>query len=290
MKGFENITKPLTWFMALLLTAFVAGCGGSNGSTAASATAPGGSTVAVNLLTAGNFAILANTAVTYNGTAGASAVTGDVGISPNTSAAITGFGGYALAATNDYATASEVVAAPTIANSGRIYAPNFTGGAIGSTGLTPAKMTAAQADMITAYNDAKNRPAGTGTFLDAGAAGNINGLTLPPGVYTWVTNPNVAITTNVTLSGTATDVWIFQIPGTLTMASTATVTLGGAAKAKNIFWQVAGTGVTLGTTAHMEGVILSKTAITLGVGATANSRLLAQTAATLGGTVTQPAP
>ena len=286
MKGFENITKPLTWFMALLLAAFVAGCGGSNGSTAASAT----STVAVNLLTAGNFAILANTAVTYNGTAGASAVTGDVGISPATSAAITGFGGYALAATNDYATASEVVAAATIANSGRIYAPNFTGGQAGSTGLTPAKMTAAQNDMITAYNDAKNRPAGTGTFLDAGAAGNINGLTLSPGVYTWVTNANVAITTNVTLSGTATDVWIFQIPGTLTMGPAATVTLGGAAKAKNIFWQVAGTGVTLGTTARIEGVILSKTQITLNAGATANSRLLAQTAVTLGGTVTQPAP
>ena len=275
--------------MALLLAAVVAGCGGGS-SSGTPAPGPGGSLAAVNLLTAGNFAILANSAVTYNGTAGVAAVTGDVGISPAASTAITGFGGYALAATNDYATASEVVAAPTIANSGRIYAPNFTGGQAGSTGLTPAKMTAAQNDMITAYNDAKNRPAGTGTFLDAGAAGNISGLTLAPGVYTWATNANVAITTNVTLSGTSTDVWIFQIPGTLTMASGATVTLGGTAMAKNIFWQVAGTGVTLDTTSHIEGVILSKTAITLNTGATANSRLLAQTAVTLGGKVTQPAP
>jgi hypothetical protein len=30
MNRFENITKPLMWFMALLLTAFVAGCGGSS--------------------------------------------------------------------------------------------------------------------------------------------------------------------------------------------------------------------------------------------------------------------
>lgn len=282
--------KPLMWLMALLLAAVVAGCGGSNGSsTAAPVPVPGTGTAAVNLLTAGDFAILANTAVTYNGTAGAAAVTGDMGISPSFSSSITGFGGYKLDATNDFATASEVVAAPSMANSGRIYAPDYTGGAAGSTGLTPAKMTTAQNDMVTAYNDAKNRPAGTGTFLDAGAAGNIGGLTLAPGVYTWTAPGNVAINSNVTLHGTATDVWIFQIPGTLTMASAATVALTGGALPKNIFWQVAG-GVTLGTTAHIEGVILSKTAITLGTNATANSRLLAQTAVTLGGTVTQPAP
>lgn len=291
MNRFENITKPLTWFMALVLAAIVTGCGsGSSSTSAASTPSSGGPAVAVvNLLTAGNFVILANTAVTYNGTAAASAVTGDVGISPGFAAAITGFGGYAVDATNDFATASEVVAAPSIANSGRIYAPDFTGGGPGANGLTPAKMTAAQNDMLTAYNDAKNRVAATGAFLDAGAAGEIGGLTLAPGVYTWVTNPNVAITTNVTLTGTATDVWIFQIPGTLTQAVATRVNLGGNAKAKNIFWQVAG-GVTLGTTAHMEGVILSGTAITLGSGATANSRLLAQSAVTLGGTVTQPAP
>jgi hypothetical protein len=281
--------KPLTWLMALLFAAFVAGCGGSSSSGTATP-APKGSATAVNLLTAGDFAILANSAITYNGTAGASAVKGDVGISPNSSASITGFGGYALDAKNDFATASEVVAAPSMANSGRIYAPDYTGGVAGSTNLTPAKMTKAQNDLITAYNDAKNRPAGTGTFLDAGAAGDISGLTLAPGVYTWVTNANVAINSNVTLHGTATDVWIFQIPGTLTMASTATVTLTGGALPKNIFWQVGGATVTLGSTAHIEGVILAKAAITLGSGATANSRLLAQSAVTLGGTVTQPAP
>ena len=49
--------------------------------------------------------------------------------------------------------------------------------------------------------------------------------------------------------------------------------------------------MSIGTTAHMEGVILSQTSITLGTGASANGRLLAQTAVTLAGNaVVQPAP
>jgi len=68
------------------------------------------------------------------------------------------------------------------------------------------------------------------------------------------------------------------------------VILTGGALPKNVFWQAAGV-VGIGTTAHMEGVILAQTAITLNTGASANSRLLAQTAVTLdGNAVTQPAP
>ena len=240
---------------------------------------------AVNLLTAGDFAILANTAVTYNGPAAASAVTGDVGISPAAASYITGFTSH-VDATNDFATATEVA--------GKIYAPGYTGGQIGSLGTTPAKMTVAQNDMVTAYNDARLRTAAVaGPFLDRDNtvnAGDIGGLILAPGVYTWATNSNVTIQTDVTLNGNATDVWIFQIPGTLNISNGKSVLLTGGALPKNIFWQVGGTGVTLGTGAHIEGVVLSKTLITLGVGATANSRLLAQTAVTLSGTVTQPAP
>src|SRR5450759_5830662 len=33
MNRFENITKPLMWFMALLLAGFVAGCGSSSSSS-----------------------------------------------------------------------------------------------------------------------------------------------------------------------------------------------------------------------------------------------------------------
>lgn len=247
----------------------------------------------VNLLTAGDFAILANSAITYNGTAAAPAVTGDVGISPTTSAAITGFSNYAVDPSNDFATATEVV------SPGKIYAPDYTGGQTGSNGLTPAKMTAAQNDMITAYNDAAGRTAGTGTFLNR-AGGIIGGLTLAPGVYTWNGGTNVTFGPGtggiVTLSGGPDDVWIFQISGYFHPGNSSTVTLvnpaGGALpQAKNIFWAVAGSDATLGTSAHLEGVILTGVGfITLQSGATENGRLLAHSAVTLGGTVTQPAP
>ena len=73
------------------------------------------------------------------------------------------------------------------------------------------------------------------------------------------------------------------------MATGANVTLGGGAKASNIFWQVAGQ-VTLGTTAAMKGIILCQTAIVMNTGATLNGRALAQTAVTLdANTVTRPA-
>ena len=74
--------------------------------------------------------------------------------------------------------------------------------------------------------------------------------------------------------------WIFPISSTLTQASATTVRLTGGAQARNIFWQSAG-GVSLGTSAHSEGTILSKTMIALNTGASTNGRLLAQTAVTL---------
>ncbi|MDO8644581.1 MAG: ice-binding family protein, partial [bacterium] len=79
--------------------------------------------------------------------------------------------------------------------------------------------------------------------------------------------------------------------GDLIQANGARVTLAGSAQAKNIFWQVSGgTGVSIGTTAHMEGTILSIKAINLATGATANSRLLSQTEVTLqANTVVKPA-
>ena len=86
----------------------------------------------------------------------------------------------------------------------------------------------------------------------------------------------------------ADNVWIFQIAGNLSVSSAAKVTRIGGAQAKNVFWQVAGT-VSLGTTSHFEGIILSKTSITLNTGASLNGRALAQTAVILEkNTITQP--
>jgi hypothetical protein len=148
---------------------------------------------------------------------------------------------------------------------------------------TPSNLTTAIGAMETAYTDAAGRPTPDHTEL---ADGDIGGLTLPAGLYKWTNT--VTIPGNVTLNGGANDVWIFQIAGGITQASAARVVLTGGALAQNVFWQVAGV-VAIGTTAHMEGVVLSQTAITLGTGATANGRLLAQTAITLAGnTIVEP--
>ncbi len=118
-------------------------------------------------------------------------------------------------------------------------------------------------------------------------AGEIGGLTLVPGLYKWGTG--VLITTDVTLAGDPNSVWIFQIAGTLNEANGARVTLVGGARPKNIFWQVAD-AVTLGTTAHFEGVVLGKTMVAVNTGASVNGRLLVQTAVTLQkNAITEPA-
>jgi hypothetical protein len=72
------------------------------------------------------------------------------------------------------------------------------------------------------------------------------------------------------------------------MSSAVNITLEGGALAKNIYWQTSG-AVTLGTTSHFEGIILSQTGINMKTGATINGRMLAQTAVTLQmNAVTQP--
>lgn len=150
---------------------------------------------------------------------------------------------------------------------------------------TSSNLTTAITNMGTAYTDAAGRP--TPDFLDLGT-GEIGGQILTPGLYKWTTG--VAISTDVTISGGPNDVWIFQIPGNLTQTNAKSVNLIGGAKAKNIFWQVAGM-VDIGTSAHFEGIILSQTAIHLRAGASMNGRALAQTAVTLDtSTVTKPAP
>ncbi len=104
--------------------------------------------------------------------------------------------------------------------------------------------------------------------------GNLGGLTLAPGLYTFGTS--VTIPTNVTISGGANDVWIFQISGDLDLSSAMSVILAGGAQAKNIYWQVAG-AVTLQQGSHFEGIILCQTGINLQTTASVNGRLLSQT-------------
>ncbi len=220
----------------------------------------------VNLGTAGNYVILAKSAVS---TTVGTTVVGDIGLSPAAESFITGFG-QARDATNEFSISSMVT--------GKLYAANMAA-------PTPTVMTTAVGDMELAYTDAAGRTLPDFTEL---GAGDISGLTLVPGLYKWGTG--VLVASNITLSGGANDVWIFQVAQDLTVSNAVIITLSGGALAKNVFWQVAGQA-TLGTTSDFKGVILSQTQIVLGTGAILNGRALAQTAVTLdANAVTVPAP
>lgn len=228
--------------------------------TTGSTWAPG---LPVDLRTAGDFVILAKTGIS---TVPTSAITGDIGVSPAAATFITGF---SLTAdpSNVFATASQVT--------GRVYAADYAP-------PTPSNLTTAIGNMEIAFTDA----AGRAPDITELGAGGIGGMTLAPGVYAWGTG--LSIPTDVTLDGSATDVWIFQIAGDLIMGSGARVVLEGGALPQNVFWQVAGL-VDLGTTAHLEGIVLGMTSVTLHTGASVNGRILAQAAVDIdGSTIVEP--
>jgi hypothetical protein len=210
----------------------------------------------VTLGTAGNFTVLAKTGIS---TTGPTAIVGDIGISPAAATYITGFA-LTLPSGSAFSTSALVT--------GKVYAPSYAD-------PTPANMTTAVSDMETAYTDGMGRTNPTATEL---GAGNIGGMTLAPGLYKWSTG--VTIPTDVTLSGGANDIWIFQIAQNLDISSATNVVLSGGAQAGNIFWVVAGQ-TTLGTTSVFNGNILGQTSIVLNTGATLNGRALAQSAVTL---------
>jgi hypothetical protein len=235
--------------------------GGAAGGSQAGAAGAGGTVVApglsIDLGKAGNYVILAKSGIS---TVPTSAVTGNLGISPAAASFITGFSLIADS-TNVFSTAPQVT--------GQVYAADYAL-------PTPSNLTTAVGDMELAFTDAAGRAPGV-TEL---GAGNVGGMTLAPGVYKWGTG--LLIPTDVTLTGSATDVWIFQIAQNLTMSSAAKILLAGGAMPKNVFWQVAGL-VDLGTTAHCEGIVMTQTSVTLRTGASINGRLLAQTAVTIDG-------
>src|SRR5665648_105375 len=223
-----------------------------------------GETAPVPLGSAGNFVILAKSGIT---TTGSTLITGDIGVSPAAASFITGFG-LTMDSTNVFSTSSLVT--------GTVYEADYAP-------PNPANITSAISDMETAYTDAAGRTNPTATEL---GAGNIDGMTLAPGLYKWGTG--VTIPTGVTLSGGANDVWIFQIGQDLTVGNAAMVTLSGGAQAKNVFWQVSGQA-TLGTTSNFKGIILCQTVIVLQTGAQMKGRALAQSAVTLNATtITKP--
>jgi hypothetical protein len=275
MNKFESIAKPLTWSTTLLLAAILAGCGGGDGAPA-TGPAPLGlvctGTGCVDLGAAASYVILSEAGITYTPVATVSStpkITGNMGVSPAAATTIAGFA-LDLPAGGAYSTSTLV--------SGAVYAPGYAP-------PTPANLTTAVNDKLTAYNAAAGMaPAGGGLTTACPGVGNLGGLTIVPGVYNCANA--VTIPANVTLSGAG--VYVFQFAQTLTQAVSTQVILTNGALPENVFWQVAG-AVSIGASAHMEGVILSASNIALVTNATVKGRLYSATSVAMdSNTVTQP--
>jgi hypothetical protein len=185
------------------------------------------------------------------------------------------------------AAAASVLAGSTVTNTGPSVLPQDLDVSPGSaiTGFPPGSVTPpgvehagdavaadAQSDLTTAYNAAAAAPSTTDeTGVDLGS-----GQTLTEGVFT--ASSGMQLTGQLTLSGDANAVFIFQAGSTLTTASDSSILLVGGAQACNVFWQV-GSSATVGTDTTFVGNILALTSITLTAGATVDGRALASNGA-----------
>ena len=205
----------------------------------------------VNLGTASGFAVLAYSEITDAG--GVSTITGNVGLSPTTGAAIG-------------LTAGQV--------NGMIYSVDAFGplGAINNPGL----LTTAKNDLSTAYTSAFGL---TATPL-AGADNQLGGQTLLNGVYSvaGATTANLIGTLTLDAQGNSDAVFIIQASSTLITASDSSVVLIHGAQACHVFW-VVGSSATLGTDTDFMGTIMAYASIGLNTGATLDGRALAENAA-----------
>ena len=185
---------------------------------------------------ASGFAVLGASTVTCTG---ASAITGDVGVSPGTG--ITGFN-------------------PPCTISGTIHA-----------GDTVAAQ--AHADLGIAYN------ALAAAVCEHNLSGqDLGGQTLAPGIYCFDTTVGVTGALTLDAGGDSTAVWIFQVGTAITTATGSSVVMAGGGTAGNVFWNV-GSSATLGTGTAFQGTLLAYASITLTGGSSVVGRALALNAA-----------
>ncbi len=198
----------------------------------------------VELGTAGNFAILAGSAITSTG---GGTVDGNVGLSPTAGTAITGL------------TAAQV--------NGTIYTVTAAGPA--GSEEDAALLTEAKNDLATAFNTT------AGLSADATIATELGGTTRTAGVYDSASG-TFGITGILTLDGGGDPdaVFIFKMATTLTTAASSEVIFTNSARARNVFWLV-GSSATLGATSTFKGTIMADQSITMETGGVIEGRMLA---------------
>jgi len=223
--------------MVLASAVLIAGCKKDNSTPANPAVIPVQTTIqtSVSMASLSTYAVLAGSAITSTG---ATAITGDLGLSPGSSV-----GGFP----------------PGILT--------------GTKHVNDVSSTQAKLDLTSAYNDLAGR-----TCTDiVTISGNIGGLTLTPGLYKSTSTLAVS-SGDLTFDakGNADAIFIIQIASSFTATSGRKVLLSGSAQAKNIFWQV-GSSATFGTTVAFKGNILAMQSITFATGATLDGKALART-------------
>jgi hypothetical protein len=204
---------------------------------------------------ASNFAILGSAAITNIPT---SAITGSVGLTPDTGANITGF--------------SAPESCPEVV--GTIYAVDGAGPACALADAT--LLSLAKTDALAAFVNATSSTRGTPTPINT----NLAGLTFYPGLYESGTSIDLSAGGALTLDaqGDPNAVFVIRSATAITTLSTSQVVLSGGAKASRVFW-TAGSAITLGANSVMKGSLLAGTAITLQTGANLQGRALNQGAA-----------
>ena len=213
------------------------------------------------LRSAGDFAILAGSAVTNIGSTTISS--GFVGVSPNNS--ITpGVPGFTLGTVTH---AGDAVAAQARVDAFTGVAPISAYNFLAALPLTVPGLFLAGGNDLTGH--------------DLGTVG-----TLLPGVYKFSSSAQLTGALTLNDGGVNNSVFIFQIGSTLTTASSASVLLIGGGTGDGVFWDV-GTDATLGSSTAFLGNILALDAITLGTSATIEcGSALARDAAVTGNTNT----
>jgi len=152
----------------------------------------------------------------------------------------------------------------------------------GSVETNTAAAVSCATSMLTAYNNAM----GT-TCTNNAAPSDLGGKTLTAGVYCNAGGLFELTSGSLTLSGSATDIFIFQAATSVSTSTATSIILTGGALAENVFWQV-GTALSTGTSSSFVGTVLAGTSITLGSSSSLTGRALAQAAfaATSGNTIT----
>ena len=176
-----------------------------------------------------------------------------------------------------------VLAGSTVTNTGKTVVQGALGVSPGTavTGFPPGRVTgvihsndssaiSAQADLVTAYNNASAR-----ATCASMVAGNLGGTTLGPGLYVSTSSLSIS-SANLTLDahGHSNAVFVFVMASTFSTSTGLGVVLTGGANATHVFW-VVGSSATIATGSSVSGNLLASASITLTTGAILHGRALA---------------